>query len=366
LPDRDLSYNPARLESEILYARETGVVGSYSIDDFNRFWLQKTLRHVGENPGQWLSLTLRKFYYLLNNFEQYNNKTYAFHRDMSPMLRYNPLCWGFLLIAAVIALLAVRSHSPELKRVLLVLLLLAAGTVAFLVSARFRFLLVPFMAALAPGVLHIQALSRRNLCKILSVGLIVALMTFSTFSGVADMSTVNSDRMLLAHASARLFDFAGQVYWANEVLREMPDHVFAVRVKVAGFTNLVLAGEKGADSDWQVVEKELKWLAGRDLLFPDTAFLSGCYALKTGNCEKAGEIWQKGLNDYPEKDLYLAALVATGFRELSTLLDAPPGSLLWGMKISAGLQPDDKPELFKQMQRANRFFFTRSASPGDR
>lgn len=367
LPDRDLSYNPARLESEILYARETGASGSYSIDDFNRFWVNKTLRHVGDNPGQWLGLTLRKVYYLLNNFEQYNNKTYAFHRDMSPQLRYNPLCWGVLLIVAVIALINVTELNSELKRIVLIQLLLAAGTTVFLVSARFRFLLVPLLVALAPGILLVQTVNRRNLLKSLAAGLIVALTTFSTFFGAADMSTVNSDRMLLAHACARLFDFEGQVYWADQVLREMPDHIFAIRVKVAGFTNLVLEGVKGSEADWGAVRKELAWLAERDLLFSDTAFLSGCYFLKiAGDREKAGKIWQKALSLYPEKELYLAALVATGFKELSTSLDASPGSLLWSMKISEGLLPNDNPELFKQMQRAARFFFASSEFSGDR
>ncbi|PKL49508.1 MAG: hypothetical protein CVV42_05855 [Candidatus Riflebacteria bacterium HGW-Riflebacteria-2] len=358
LPDRDLSHNPARMESEILYARATGASGSYSIDDFNSFWRDKTLRHISENPGQWLGLQFRKFYYLLNNFEQYNNKTYAFHRDMSPALRYNPLCWGVLLIVAVLALINASAFSSELKRVLLALLLLASGTIVFLVSARFRFLLVPLLVMIAPGLLQLPLFDRRKLIKNLVVAVIVALVTFSSFFGAVDMSTVNSDRMLLAHACARLFDFNGQVYWADQVLREMPDHLFAVRVKLAGFTNLVLAGEKGSDGDWQLVEKELAWLTAHDMLFPDTAFLSGCYALKIlGDREKAGEIWQKALNLYPEKDLYLAALVSAGFKELSASLDAPTGSLLWGMKIKAGLLPDDQPELFRQMQRAARFFF---------
>ena len=176
--------------------------------------------------------------------------------------------------------------------------------------------------------------------------------------GAADMSTVNSDRMLLAHACARLFDFDGQVYWADQVLREMPDHLYAVRVKVAGFTNLALSGKRSEDSDWQQVEKELKWLHDRDLVFPDTAFLSGCYSLKIlGDREKAGQIWQQALNDYPEKELYLAALIYSGFRALSISLDCKPGSLLWYLKIRDGLLPNEAPEKFKQMHRAARFFF---------
>ena len=138
----------------------------------------------------------------------------------------------------------------------------------------------------------------------------------------------------------------------------MPGHLVATRVKVVGFTNLALSGEIGADEDWQMVSRELNWLAERDLLFPDTAFLSGCYALKFRNDrEQAIKIWQQGLSTYSEKDLYLAALVFTGARELSISLDSPPGSLLWYLKVRKGVLPQENPELFKQMQRAASFFF---------
>ncbi|MBU1108069.1 MAG: hypothetical protein KKB51_15460 [Candidatus Riflebacteria bacterium] len=358
LPDRDFTYNPARLESEILYGRETGESGAFSIDKFNTFWRDKTLRYIRENPGQWLGLQLRKLYYLLNNFEQYNNKTYAFHRDMAPLLRYNPLCWGVVLIAVLLVLFNLRSLSPELKRILLTIFFMAAGTMVFLVSARFRLLLVPMLVVIVPGLLNLRLFERQKIVKNLVVAAIAAFVTFSTLFGAADISTFNSDRMLLAHASARLFDFAGQVYWADQTLRDNSDNLVAMRVKVVGFTNLVLSGKKGSAEDWQMVSKELSWLAEHDLQFPDTAFLSGCYALKFHqNREKAIQIWQKGLNSYSEKDLYLAALVYIGARKLSVSLDAPSGTLLWYLKIREGLLPQDNPELFKQMQRAARFFF---------
>ena len=367
LPDRDLSYNPARLESEILYYQETGASGTYDIDDLNRFWRDKTLRHVVANPLQWLGLQAKKVYYLFNNFEQYNNKTFAFYRDMTPILRYNPLCFGIVLILATMVTLSRGSMSPEIRRMLLAMFFLAGGIILFFVSARFRFLLVPFLIVLAGGITQSGFFAKDNRRRILMAAAISALITFSTFFAAADMSTINSDRMLLAHACARLFDFAGQVYWADQVLREMPDHLFAIRVKIAGFTNLVLSGERGEEADWKFVRSELDWLAARDLLFPDTAFLSGCYALKVlKDREKAGEIWKKGLERYPEKDLYLAALISAGFKELSLSLDAPAGTLLWSMKISEGLLPNDNPELFDQMQRATRFFFAPPTSPGNR
>lgn len=358
LPDRDLGYNPARLESEIIYRSETGAGETYDIDDFNRFWREKTMRHIVEQPLAWLGLSLRKLYYLFNNFEQYNNKTFFFHRDMSPWLRYNPLGWGILLIAAGMVLATLSTMNFAFRRVLLTFCLLAAGTVVFLVSARFRFLLVPLLVVMAAGVIQVRVFASQNFRKSLLVALIVALISFSSLWGAADKSTINSDRMLLAHACARLFDFEGQVFWSDKVLQEFPEHLFAIRVKIAGFTNLVLSGRKGDKSDWQLVSRELSWLANRDLLFPDTAFLSGCYAFKVvRDYDRARQIWEHGLKSYPEKDLYLGALVYAGFKNLTTLLNSPPGSIIWYLKIRDGLQPNDNPELFAQMQRATSFLF---------
>jgi hypothetical protein len=237
--------------------------------------------------------------------------------------------------------------------------MMAAGTMIFLVSARFRFLLVPPLVVIASGLLQQQPFKQRKKYKTLTAGAIVAIITFSSFFAAADMSTINSDRMLLAHACARIFDYNGQVYWANQVLKEIPDHVQAIRLKVAGFTNLILGGNREIPWDWSFIEKELAWLARHDLQFPDTAFLSGCYAFSVlGDRKKAGEIWQKGQNLYPDKNLYLAALVHTGFEKLPPSTNALPGTLLWGIKISQGLLPNDNARFFEHVQRITRFFFS--------
>ena len=33
----------------------------------------------------------KKIYFLFNDFEQYNNKTYAVQKALSPVLKFNPL-----------------------------------------------------------------------------------------------------------------------------------------------------------------------------------------------------------------------------------------------------------------------------------
>jgi hypothetical protein len=57
----------------------------------------------------------RKAYALLNNWEQYNNKTYAFHKALSPWLSWNPLCWGLLLVLGPSPAAARLARVPALR-----------------------------------------------------------------------------------------------------------------------------------------------------------------------------------------------------------------------------------------------------------
>ena len=43
--------------------------------------------HVTSEPFAWLGQLGRKAYALVNHWEQYNNQTFAFHRERSPWLR---------------------------------------------------------------------------------------------------------------------------------------------------------------------------------------------------------------------------------------------------------------------------------------
>ncbi len=59
-----------------------------------------------------------KAYALLNNWEQYNNKTFEFHKERLPWLRWNPLCWGMLLVLGVVGAARLGAESPREARAL--------------------------------------------------------------------------------------------------------------------------------------------------------------------------------------------------------------------------------------------------------
>ena len=96
----------------------------------------------------------RKAYALLDNWEQYNNKTFAFHKARSPWLRWNPICWGALLVLGVAGAARLGAESPRAARALAaVAAAVAASILLFFVSARFRLPLAAVLAVLAGGAL---------------------------------------------------------------------------------------------------------------------------------------------------------------------------------------------------------------------
>ena len=205
LPPGTAADNPAKLESLALYAREHG--GPGSIDAMNDHWRTRFLDHVSGEPLAWIGQLARKIYAFLNDWEQYNNKTYAFHAARSPWLAWNPIGWGVLLVLGVAGAWRLARTAPEIARAAgLIALAAAAGVILFFVSARFRLpvaalLCVPAGAALARPAWFFRILpaAQRPLLGVALVGF--ATLTFSHFDGVRDRRPFIQDHLLIARAA---------------------------------------------------------------------------------------------------------------------------------------------------------------------
>jgi len=330
LPDRDPGINPARLESELIYFRETGKNASKDIESFNSFWKTRLANDIKASPGDFVFLLMRKTWYLLNNFEQYNNKTFAFHKAISPVLRLNPLCFGLLFIMTVTTVLNCDDRK-KLQTVFISASFIAAGIVAFFVSARFRILLLPFMVPIASGIAVQNITSSSRFLKNAIIIAISAILTFNTFFSAADTSTFNSDRLLIAHAAGRLNLYDQQLFWSDEVLKTVPNDIQAIRLKLVAFTNLALSGNYNGPQDWKIIEKELKHLRKLNLSFFDTLFIDGCYSIAVEkNRMEAIAKWKRGLEDSSNRDLFMAALIFNGETpvELETINSAEASPFL--------------------------------------
>jgi hypothetical protein len=250
--------NPARVESLHLFQRETGHAPA-SIAELNAHWRERFLRHVTSAPLSWAGLLLRKTYALLNHWEQYNNKTFAFHQARSPWLRWNPLGWGMLLLVAIVGgvELARRSRRAVLA-VVVVTGAVAMGVLLFYVSARFRLPLVGIAAVLAGGAVHAPTLWRSFSARG-RAGLALALagaagVTFSGFDDVRSRRTFVEDHALLARAAERVGDFPLAWREANAALALHPEHRDATRVAIIAFFNQLVLQQAEPSG-------ELPWLA---------------------------------------------------------------------------------------------------------
>jgi hypothetical protein len=263
--------NPARRESLVIYARETGhtvppgPLTPAAIDAMNAHWRTRFLDTVRDRPFAWAAQLLRKTYAFLNDWAQYNNKTYAFHAARSPWLAWNPLGWGVLLVLGTAGLWRLRAAAPAVAGAYgCVVLAVAAGVVLFFVSARFRLpvaalLCIPAGAALARPAWFFHALAPVPRASLALTMVVVAALAFSRFDGVRDARPFLHDHLLIAHAAQTVGDDAEVWTHAVAALALDPTRADAAEyVVTAGFNRQLAAPLAAAEhARWLAASRRL-------------------------------------------------------------------------------------------------------------
>jgi 4-amino-4-deoxy-L-arabinose transferase-like glycosyltransferase len=292
--------NPAKLESIALYQAETGHTPPHSIDAMNDFWKQKAVQHIRENPLQWLGLMTRKAYYFLNNYEQYDNKTYGFHKQLHSPLRWNPIHWGALLLLAVAGTL-IGFRSGTSKKILIgciiVFTLYAAGTIWFYTPNRFRVPMIPVLCLLSGGIVFLKPTWMQSTrgwkgCFIGCLG-VTGLITYSAFFNADNTDTWEEDYALLANAALRVGEDESAIYWANQALEMNPQRSDMHGNVVQAEFNQWAFSSPLKDPNRQ----DLELLLARALNHSETnasiTAICGIYYWKLGRTEDAFELWNK-------------------------------------------------------------------------
>ncbi len=284
--------NPNRLESEFLYEQATGEKGS--IADRTGYWRGRTLEAIAADPWRWLGLMGWKSYALFNDWEQYNNKTFAAHKNRSPWLRFNPIGWGLLLVLGTLGGVALWGRSRvTLGIVVLVFAAYAGGLLLYMASGRFRVPLVALLAVSSGGVWSVVENWVRwsGLQKALACVLSVCLgfVAFSRFGGIADRSSFGQDYLLLADASAGLGWDREAIEWAEQAIELGKGEELAQRLQLISLYNLVADGTRGiGDPDWSDFASSLDELNFQDPVF---LFVKGVAYWNLGDSWKAKEVW---------------------------------------------------------------------------
>ncbi len=203
LKDLDRHINPAQYEAREYYKKKMGEKAPDDPSTISAYWRGEAIKDILENPLEFIELLGKKQYYLLHDYEQYNNKTYAVLKARAPALRYNPLGWTVLLSLALIGGILAWS-KPGVQLIGAWFFIFAAGVLIFYVSARFRLPLAALLAILAGGSLHIRyALrdSRRELAIALTCAAAAIALAFTDLHDVNDPVTQNQDYLLMAQAA---------------------------------------------------------------------------------------------------------------------------------------------------------------------
>ncbi|HEY5227755.1 MAG TPA: hypothetical protein VIJ19_04395, partial [Opitutaceae bacterium] len=178
-----------------------------------------------------------------NNWEQYNNKTFAFHKALSPWLRWNPICWGLLFVLAVLGAARLAAESPRTAAALAVVVgACTISIILFFVSARFRLPLAAVCAVLSGGALSSplfwRGWSGAGRAALAACAAIAAFLAFSNLGGVAGRETFVQDHALLARAAYTVGDDALALSEARAALELQPQHPDALAIERAAEAEL--------------------------------------------------------------------------------------------------------------------------------
>ncbi len=133
--------------------KETG--RELSEAELSSFWNRKAIDFILDNPGKFLELVWKKTIYLLNGFENSDNADIYYERTKSRL--YSVLLWksplffpfGVLLPLTLVGIYLRRDDAARLWPLYIFILAYSPSIVLFLVTARHRLPLVPFMIVIA-------------------------------------------------------------------------------------------------------------------------------------------------------------------------------------------------------------------------
>ncbi len=314
--------NAARRESELIYESATGETVPFDISRFNRFWKDQFKDRVAGDPLGWARLIAFKAYAVLNSYEQYNNLTFSYHKERFPLLRYNPMNWGILLILGSFGAVYLASRDWKAAAILSGLILAySVSLILYYASARFRLPLAPVLAVFAGGIPVLPGAARLNWRSLIlpgAIGLLFGLLTFSSFAGIRDEKTYLQDRLLLAGAHSLLGNDLQAAELARTALKVQPKRHTANVLYLKSYLFLRMTGDEAYRQfgEWEEQKKWIKFDAVDD---PDLAVFFGFYLWNWDMKDVARDIWQDNIESSDLARRTLAVIDGTAVIDDKTL-----------------------------------------------
>jgi hypothetical protein len=315
LPVQTVHENPTRIETRLLFERETGRTDA-SFDEINAYWSARLRAAVLDDPAGFAGRLLRKVYFFFNDFDQYNNKSYFVHKERSPVLRLNPIGWGLVLLVASAGLVVAwdRLSGPRLAMVLAVGVATAIPVLLTFVSGRFRMPHTALLCICAGGMAECavwwRSVDSRRVWMLLAILGLLAGFAFSRLARVHDTKTAVQDHILMADAAVQVGADLEAWEHAGRALEANPEQVDALAWRVSSYFNLLLTGQAlpGDEPAWADAARRFLRLAPNA---PNPVVNIAALALwRDGQRSAAANTWRKQGTDHGDSEAWCALFLA--------------------------------------------------------
>jgi len=119
---------------------------SLSDGDVSRFWRNKSIEYLTQNPLEALQLYLKKTFLFWHDYEKPLEGNFYTFRATSSLLRNLPLAFGIVAPLALLGLLLLLGRWRERQGLLGIFVVMYIGTlVLYFVTSRYRLVTVPFL-----------------------------------------------------------------------------------------------------------------------------------------------------------------------------------------------------------------------------
>lgn len=172
---------------QITFDAERDVKRKLKPGEVSTYWTKKAWAWIKGNPGQFLTLYLKKLYHNISNREISNNRYLDIFFKKVPIIRYNYLSFGIIFSLAVVALFLTVRENKKVLFIFFMVLLYILVTSLFFFSSRFRLPLIPYYIVLASYTLYILRIKLKTNIKsaLFLIGVILVIGLFSFYPVVA-------------------------------------------------------------------------------------------------------------------------------------------------------------------------------------
>ncbi len=277
---------------DVTYLAERSAGHPLTPGEISSYWTKAAWNWIADNPGKFLSLTIKRFWFSVGNVEIDNNRNLAALRSRIPVVKYDPLVFGAIFILAALGAFLLWSGPSVVRWLIFGALALTLVNSLFFVNSRFRLPLLPVYFVLAGAAVSYMIAHRGIGPRWLRSKLVIIAAAVLTFTPAWTLPANQSPQEALSSglASYNAGDYDSAREWYQLAFRT--DSTYPDVNANLGAAYLRLGYP---DSAQQYFEREMKGHPARSLAYVNAAALS----LVQEQYDSAGKLAIEAINRKP-------------------------------------------------------------------